>query len=301
MYHRIGFLSLAALLSAATGVASAEAPAKKKVPAAAARSAPAVPKANEKAVSEILGPWKWGMTPDEVLAAMQKQLSEVRAPEMAKLTDVYAQQQMRKQIKADVDEVRRSYLKFDGQKSGWDVSIIEGEFLQKNGESMMLYRETDPGSGREQQRFFFFKDDKLWKQFVAFNMEAYKGKTFDDFRGAMEACYGKGAPIVRRWFDGKDHTVAVAWRSSGTYLRAVDLMKFYSNFCLAFSDETVERQMDVARAERSPQGPPRVVVTAGGKGGETVNDPNADVIDRITAGQAPQRVVEPTPGPDDKQ
>jgi hypothetical protein len=289
MSRRIWFLALLML----PGIASAEAAAKKKV-ATTARPAPVVPKANEKAVSELLGPWKWGMSPDEVLAALQRQLSELRAPDLAKLTDVYAQNQIRKQVKVDVDEVRRSYLKFEGQKTGWDVSIIEGEFLQRNGESMMLYRETDPASGREQQRFFFFKGDKLWKQFVAFNMEPYKGKTFDDFRGAMEARYGKGAPIVKRWLDGKDHTVAVAWRSGGTYLRAVDLMKFYSNFCLAFSDESIERQMDIARAERAPQDLPRVVVGTG-KAGEKVNDPNADVIERITSGQAPTAGDEPAP------
>ena len=276
-------ISLAALslLLVSSALAAPGAKSKKKEP-----PAKPVPAANEKAVSELLGPWKWGMSVDEVLAALHKQLSDRHAPELAKMTDVYAQTQIRKQVKADVAAVRSSYLLFDGQKTGWDVSIIEGEFLQKNDESMMLYRESDPASGREQNRFFFFKDNKLWKQFIAFNMEPYKGKTFNDFREAMESRYGRGAPIMRRWLDGKDHLVAVAWRSGGTYLRAVDLMKFYANFCIAFSDESVERQMDVARAERTPQTLPRVVVSAGGRGAEKVNDPNADVIERITGGQA---------------
>src|SRR6266542_777357 len=99
MSRCIWFLALLIL----PGIASAEAQAKKKV-ATTARPAPVVPKANEKAVSEILGPWKWGMSPDEVLAALHRQLSELRAPELAKLTDVYAQNQIRKQVKLDVDE-----------------------------------------------------------------------------------------------------------------------------------------------------------------------------------------------------
>src|SRR5262249_14389475 len=123
-----------------------------------------------------------------------------------------------------------------------------------------------------------------------FNMEPYKGKTFNDFREAMEARYGKGAPITKRIGDDKDKrdkVVAVAWRAGGTALRAVDLMQFYAHFCIAFSDEAVDQQMDAVRAERTPKaGLPKVIVSDG-KGGDKVNDPNADVIERITAGKAP--------------
>src|SRR5262249_54461820 len=157
-----------------------------------------VPSANEKAVSELLGPYKWGMSPDDVLAALGKQLGDRIAPELAKITDVYEQTRMRKSVKEQVDQVRKSFTRFEGQKTGWDVSIIEGEFLHRNDESMMQYRETDPATGRQQDRFFFFYQGRLWKQFIAFDMTPYKGKTFNDFRGAMEARYGKGQPIVKK-------------------------------------------------------------------------------------------------------
>ena len=297
MLRRILLVSL--VVSIALPAAAAGTKAKKKPEAT---KPAAVPAANEKAVSELLGPWKWGMSTDDVLGALQKQLTERHAPELAKMTDVYAQTQVRKQIKSDVEAVKKSYIKFEGQKTGWDVSIIEGEFLQKNGEAMMLYRENDAASGRDQQRFFFFKDDKLWKQFIAFNMEPYKGKTFTDFREAMEARYGKGAPIVRRGLDHQDHTVAVAWRSGGTYLRAVDLMQFYANFCIAFSDASVEKQMDIARAERAPKTPGVRAVVTDAKGADRMNDPNADVIDRIIGGRPTQSEpatpgTEPEPAP----
>jgi hypothetical protein len=267
------------LLATSPGEAAAKKP--KKVEAAV--KTPAVPTANEKAVSELMGAWKWGMTIDEVLATLGKQLSEAKAPELAKLTDVYEQTRIRKAIKNDVDGVRKTLVKFEGQRTGWDVSIIEGEFLHKNGESMMHYRETDPGTGRDQQRFFFFHEGRLWKQFIAFNMETYKGKTFDDFRAAMESRYGKGRPITKVDREGKEKTVAVAWRASNTYLRAIDLMQFYANFCLAFSDAAVEARMDAIRQERQSKiSTPRASVTDHA-GEDTVVDPNADVIDRITA------------------
>jgi hypothetical protein len=80
--------------------------------------------------------------------------------------------------------------------------------------------------------------------------------------------------------------VAVAWHSGSTDLRAVDLMQFYANFCLAFSDASVEKQMEVVRQARAPKvKTPRGVVTDA-KVEEHLVDPNADVIDRIT-GKAP--------------
>jgi hypothetical protein len=272
---------LTACLSLTLFAAPAVAKKPKKAPVAAKTAA--VPTANEKAVSELMGPWKWGMTQDEVLTTLHKQMSDAKAPDLAKLADVYEQTRIRKAIKNDVDAVRRTLVKFEGQRTGWDVSIIEGEFLHRNGESMMHYRETDPASGRDQQRFFFFHEGRLWKQFVAFNMEPYKGKTFDDFRSAMESRYGKGKPVTKLDREGKEKTVAVAWRASNTYLRAIDLMQFYANFCLAFSDATVEARMDATRAERAPKvATPRASVTDHA-GDEKVHDPNADVIDRITA------------------
>lgn len=272
-------LILASVLTVAGLAVADAAPKKKPVPAAKAVE---VPRTNEKAVSELLEPWRWGMTTEEVLAALHTQLAERAAPELARISDVYEQQRIRKRIKATVDTLRKNIVKFDGQRTGWDVSIIQGEFLHKNDESMMLYREADPATGREQQRYFFFVGGKLWKQFIAFDMEPYKGKTFSDFRGAMEARYGRGEPIIKTDREGKEKVAAVAWKAGNTYLRAIDLMQFYSNFCLAFSEQSVEDRMLAERQARAPrQAPPRAVVTT--PGNDPLHDPNADVIDRITA------------------
>jgi hypothetical protein len=297
MTHRRFLVILSSLVCASALAAPTGKTTKKKEPVV--KVAP-VPVANEKAVSELLGPWQWGMTVDDVLTALQKQLLESKAPELAKMSDVYAQTQLRKQIKGDVENVRKSFTKFEGQKSGWDVSIVEGEFMHNDDEAMLLYREADPATGRQQQRFFFFRGGKLWKQFIAFNMEPYKGKTFADFREAMESRYGKGAPIVKRGLDKQDHTVAVAWRASGTYLRAVDLTQFYANFCVAFSDDSIEKQVASIRSERTPKTPMvRGMVNDSKGGGDKVLDPNADVIDRIIGDQPTGAAAgdSPTPKP----
>src|SRR5512134_3120379 len=97
-------LRLAAALLLSFGTAALAAP-KKKPPAAppspAAKAPILAPKAVDKAVSELMGHWKWGMTSEEVLGALHQQMAERAAPELAKMTDVYEQTKIRKRLTAD--------------------------------------------------------------------------------------------------------------------------------------------------------------------------------------------------------
>ncbi len=242
---------------------------------------PAPVSANQGAVQELMAPYKWGMTLDEVLGTLEKQIGSRYTEELAKLNDVYRRTQIQKDIKAEVAVVKRSYTAFDGQKSGWDVSIIEGEFAHRTDESMAVYHEQDAAAKKDQRRFFFFNEGKLWKMFIAFDMTPFKDKTFDDFRKIMEARYGRGATLMKPGPDGKPRLVAVEWRAGGSRLRAVDLLKFYGNFCLVLSDDGVEKVVLDKRAAKAPKVAPRAAVTDGPTNAQ-LNDPNADVVDQIT-------------------
>ncbi len=45
-------------------------------------------------------------------------------------------------MEREVKAVKKSYTKFEGQKSGWDVSIIGPEFAQNNGEAVLSPKKT---------------------------------------------------------------------------------------------------------------------------------------------------------------
>jgi hypothetical protein len=83
--------------------------------------------------------------------------------------------------------MRNSYIKFNGQKTGWDVSIVDREFGHRNGESMLVIWEKD------QKRFLFFWKERLYKQYIVYNAEKFKGMDFDTFVGVMEGRYGKAS------------------------------------------------------------------------------------------------------------
>src|SRR5687767_14035759 len=118
-----------------------------------------------------MGKYKWGSTVDEVLTVLETQIQPRYEDRLKKaVNDKLEQNKLRKEIQNELRAVKKDLVKFEGQRTGWDVSIIEREYGHKNDESMLIYKESD-ASGLDQQRFFFFVDGKLWKMFIAVNMD----------------------------------------------------------------------------------------------------------------------------------
>jgi len=272
---------LSALVLAALVLPAPADAAKKRKPKPVASASP---RANEGAVKELMGEYDWGMTPDQVLGVIEKKIASTYEEQIKKTPDVFEQTRLRKQIKAEVADVKKTLIPFNGQKTGWDVSIVEGEFGHKNDESMLVWQERDQKGAIGNQRFFFFVDGKLWKMFIAFNMDAYADKSFDVFRKAMESRYGRSAEQTRINAEGKEVFASIYWRGGGYYLRAIDLLQFYANFCLAISDDTVEKWIATRRQERFPKAAPKPYVKGPGGSSDPSNDPNSNVVEEITGG-----------------
>ncbi|MGE5184300.1 MAG: hypothetical protein ACM31C_19660 [Acidobacteriota bacterium] len=218
--------------------------AKKAATAAPKRKAPPVPVSAEhkKALAELYAGFKFGMSKDEVIAALQKKIDEKYEDKIKQTTDVAAQDRIRRDKKAELQRIAASYITFDGKRTGWDVSIIENEFAQNTGESMMDQWENQ--GGKNQRRFFFFYDGKLWKMFVSLDVSILPEdkKNFETFKSVMEAKYGAGNidPGLITWYAG-DFNV-----------RAVDRLKDYDALGLVIEDPHVKSQVEVVRAEHAP-------------------------------------------------
>jgi hypothetical protein len=280
---------LLAILATAALAAPADAKTKKKAPSKGKVVEKEAPKADAQALTALMGPYKWGMTIDLTLEALEIQLAKRYEDRLQKAAnDKYAMNNLRKEIKAEVAKVRKSLTKFDGDKgAGWDVSIIEREFGQKNDEEMLISKEYDPEKGIDQQRFFFFVDGKLWKMFVSFDLDVFQGKGFAEFRQLMESRFGPAAAHELPRPDGGVDVDYVYWRGGGANLRAIDLTRFYGSFALAISDPKTEEWIFKRRAERNPLKAPVGTVVDSVMEDPNNKDPNltqqnSDVVDRIT-------------------
>jgi hypothetical protein len=237
--------ALFAIVIGMSGVAIAKAPAKKPAPTAAkpaakkATPAPMVSGAHKKALAEKFGGFKFGMTKDEVLGVLQKQIDEQYEDKIKATTDIALQDHLRKDKKSELARVASTYIAFDSHNSPWDVSIIEGEFAHNTNESMMEHWENE--GGKNQCRFFFFYDNKLWKMYISLDVSIIPEdkRNFETFKSVMENQFGQGG------VDGG----TIMWRAGEFDVRAIDRLKDYGALGFVIEDPHVRDSVLALRNE----------------------------------------------------
>lgn len=236
---------------------------KKAAPTPTAKKPPATPKKappkkvvmvsaeKKKVLAELFAGFKFGMAKDDVVKQLSKQLDERYNEKIKDTTDVGVQDRLRKEKRDEVARINASYIGFEGKRTGWDVSIIEDEFAHNTGESMLERWENK--DGKNQRRFFFFRDGKLWKMFVSLDVSILPAdkQNFETFQTAMQAKYGPGD------VDG----ATISWHSDEFDVRAVDKLKNYSALALIIEDPRVRNELVALReskADKKPETSPMI-------------------------------------------
>ena len=249
----------------------------------------------KKAIGELAGRYKWGMTSQQIIDMLTADIKKSYAEKTKKVRAPAEQDRLRNEMNADIAKLRDSLVKFDGQRTSWDISLVDKEFAHRNQESMMIYWEPT------QRRFLFFLEDKLWKQFIALNAELFEGKTFNDFADMVTARYGAPRRVTSIDVRGKEVLDHLEWPPAGDFLlRAVDHTNLYGNYCLVLSQKSVLDGIDKRRADANPDKGYKSgidqVMKGAGKGDK--GDGNTDVVDQITGKQqAKPKLVEEDDGP----
>jgi hypothetical protein len=198
---------------------------------------------HRKALAELFGGFKFGMSKDEVIAVFSKQLDARYDDQIKATTDIAVQDRLRRDKRNEVTRLQQSYISFDaGKPSPWDVSIVEDEFAHNTGEAMLERWENQ--AGKNQRRFFFFFEGKLWKMFVSLDVSILPEdkKNFATFESVMEAKYGPGEVE-----GGK-----ITWRTDDFEARAVDKLKTYDALALVVEDPKVRHQLEAVRETKAP-------------------------------------------------
>ncbi len=243
----VSFLSVGLVGSAFAGDKKAapakKAPAKKeKAPPPKKKVAPPS-EANKKKLEERMGGFKFGMSKDEILAGLEKQIAERYDEKLKATTDVAQQDRIRKEKRTELARVKSTYVTFDEKKeSPWDVSIVEGEFAHGTEESMMERWEND--AGKNNRRFFFFYQGRLWKMFISLDVSILPEdkKNFDTFQQVMTAQFGAGdvEPGV------------ITYTTDKLVVRAVDKLRTYDAIGLVLEDPTVKKDVLALREVKAP-------------------------------------------------
>ena len=226
------------------------------------------------------GTFKWGMKPEEVVAAVRLAVEGKYTKRIEEASqDPGKQVRVREEMTREINAVKKSYTKFEGQKSGWDVSIVGPEFQQGTSEAVLVTKED------AWTRYFFFFEDGLYKMFLAFNKDALQGKSFSDFGKSMEARYGNAKPVYRdeKTKGGINHVLDhFAWNAGPDRLKLIDRSEFYGVYCLVLYDQaTHERVVEKRKIVNPGTVEKDELVESVANRGKDGNDENDDIIDRV--------------------
>jgi hypothetical protein len=249
--HRIRRILLVSVLGLAAPVFGLVAPGDADAKPAAKEAKKARPRkpvsaSHKKALAELYAGFKFGMSKDEVIGVFSKQLDERYDEKIKATTDIAAQDRLRRDKRNEVSRLQASFITFETSKpSPWDVSIIEDEFAHGTSEAMLERWENQ--NGKNQRRFFFFYEGKLWKMFVSLDVSILPEdkKNFATFRSKMEEKYGPG--------EIEDNKIT--WRAGEFDVRAVDKLKTYDALGLVIEDTRTRKDVVALREAKAP--PPR--------------------------------------------
>jgi hypothetical protein len=227
------------------------------------------------------GVFKWQMSPEEVMGLVRDAIQKKYQPRIeGAAQDPGKQQRIRDEMEKELQTVKKSYTKFEGQKTGLDVSIVGPEFQQNTGEAVLVAKEDI------WTRYFFFFENGLYKMFLAFNKDAIGGKTFQEFGKSMEAKYGHAKEVYRdeKVMGGIKHILDhYEWIAGGDKLRLIDRSEFYGVYCLVLADSGTQVRANEMRMVVNPYQPTGdalfEAVTAKDSNDRDAND---NIIDRIT-------------------
>lgn len=121
----------------------------------AAPSAGSAP--NIKSYSARLAALPFGQGLQGALKWVGEELDESYGPRIHKAYDRAEKDRLKKQRDDELAQVEATYTRFEGQRTGFEVSILQDEFAVGTKEAIMTYRRP------EQTHWFFFVRGKFWK------------------------------------------------------------------------------------------------------------------------------------------
>ncbi len=238
---------------------------------------------NSAAIAEALGEVRWGMEPRAVHLHFVEKIRERFRERLSKAPGAIEEERIRHAQEEEIRRLRESYVRFEGTRTGWDLSFLRTEFTHGNRESMLLYRDDNS------QNFYFFIRGRLWKWYKAFDANAFQGQSFDQFAQAVQGRFGRAADRTGRLVENGPEQHWLEWQDRTTRLRGVDQTRFYGFYCLVFEDkETLGRLPQLRTSTIQLQGQPgeghalvdSVIMPE--SGGEESSDDHADIADRIS-------------------
>lgn len=176
---------------------------------------------------------KWGMSAEQAKTIISNNImNEFRAKAEGN-TDLSYVDLLRKTHSERVENMQKSFLTFTRDNSAAiSVSIVGEEFMPDAGETMLTSRDDNA------TRYYFFKNDKLYKMALVYDSSYIGPVAFDTFCAQTEQKYGKAKQEI--WDDDGLFLESIWSDSTDVKLTIKNKYSSYNTFLMVFSDDAVE-------------------------------------------------------------
>lgn len=235
----------------------------------------------------------WGMHVRAVAAQFESTIRRSYKETLAAAKGAIEEDRARSKMMREIDDLKKSYVKFDGQRTGFEGTMIENEFTHNNNESLFYW---DAGKYVE---YMFFFNERFWKRVRTFRRDSFKADiSFDDYVATLTNRFGRGLEM----FGESGELIEIKWQNNDTYMSARDQSGFYGVFVLVFAARVTEDNLAKLRPNKGrrshvPGSQTNSLVEAVTSGDAA--DHNSSVIDSYTGGGAAKKSSTTTgPSPD---
>lgn len=231
-------------------------------------------------LASALGGLSWGATSDDILSWHRESILEDYRTNIAGLNDPIEIDRIRRGSDEDYDEVADSLETFDTTRTGYEVSVIQGEIVGGRGQSMITVREDVT------TKYYVLTGDTLSKMIVVYDLESLNYMGFEGFVERLEQLFGRPESSDYEEDDlGIRQLVRASWSDTVTRLRVEDRSDMFASYILVYTDASRDDLTVDVSAVRSSTRP-----SSGRNLGDLVNrlesegsssGGNEDVVDQI--------------------
>lgn len=235
-----------------------------------------------------------GKDMDALTAYMRQRVDREVRPKMLATPDVRQRDKLQAEAEKQVEAFSLSHVEFRGQPTGWDVSILSGEF--RHNARQELRRHTDS----EVHGYFLLSEGTLWK---VVRQSPAGERPFDQLLAQLRGAYGAPATVESRTEYREGNPVEVperaTWQDGTLTVQAVDMGTLYAAHVVKWDVAAIEQRVATMGTTA-----PRVDIKQQFRTEDVLRDVTTpsdrsvdDIVDRLLQGTAetPPPKSEPQP------
>ncbi len=201
-------------------------------------------------VYALMEDMRWGMTPSQVYTVLSQDIETEYTKRQEAAAGAGEQDANRRWRQDQLASLKADHTKFTkASKHRWGVSLIQFDYEDDNGEEMLFVR-----TGTGLRKFYFFKDDELWKVLYAYGTDVWPGKSYEDIVKEKFYEWFGPSPEEKVKTDAETGEPLVRYNEwisqDGDVVRSFDLTSVHGAIGLVVLDGNAEKSI----GERLPTG-----------------------------------------------